>query len=87
MQFNITVSDSAYPFYYKFELSENITNSTIILTDDKMVTKNYIFPKITKSDNYTLRVQVYFMFEAFKIMKVNGPSHIDFEVRGNLFDI
>ena len=85
MQFNITVSDSAWPYNYKFELLENVTNSSIYLEDPIKITKNYIFDLKTKPGIYRLNLQVFFVFASIKVMKINGPSHVDFEIKSKRF--
>lgn len=81
MQFNITVSGSAYPFYFRFDLFENVTNSSAYLEDVREASKSFIFPATTPPGNYSLKVQVYFVFDMIRLMKISGPGHIEFEVK------
>lgn len=82
MQFNVTVTDSAYPLNYRFKFQENVTDSSTWLEDVSKVTKEFIFPNTTKPGTYRLNVQVYLIFNVFEIMKINGPSYIDFDIKG-----
>ena len=82
MQFNITVTGSAYPFYYRFDLSENVTNSSTYLVDVKGISTSFVFPVKTSPGTYRLNVEVYFVIEGFKLMKISGPDYVDFEVKG-----
>lgn len=85
MQFNVSASDTAWPFLYKFDLSENVMNTSVSLQNFKQISYDFVFPKDTKPGIYRLKVQVYFMFDLVKIMRLSGPEGIDFEIKGNCF--
>lgn len=82
MQFNISVSASASPFYYKFDLFENVTNSSVYLEDTKKASHSFVFPATTRPGVYRLYVMVFFVFDGFKLLKISGPDYVDFEVKG-----
>jgi len=84
MQFNITVSESASPISFKFEFSENVTNSSSTAYDQLRTTKDFIFPQAVQPGIYRLNVKVFLVFNIIVLMKVDGPSYIDFEIKDKM---